>query len=131
MERKITLDFINMTRFEEIQLLVERISMTCLGTTFSAIVAEDKIHGGRIYIQVEYETKCTHSNLLEKYKGRKNYLSEFMTDDEVVKTCYVAFEMAVKHETMEGFKVDNIILFNPHVNFEELLKVSHKEIKRT
>jgi hypothetical protein len=31
---------------------------------------------------------------------------------------------------MEGFKVDNIILFNPHINFEELLKISDKEITR-
>jgi hypothetical protein len=120
-----------MNRLQEIQLLVKRITMNCMGVEFVPIVAEDKVHGGRIYVQVEYETKCTHTNSLEKWKGRKYYLSDYMTDDEVVKTCYVAFETAVKHETMEGFKVDNIILFNPHVNFEELLKVSHKEIKRT
>jgi hypothetical protein len=54
-----------------------------------------------------------------------------MTDDEIIKTSYGAFKAAVEHEVMEGFKVDGIILFNPHVNFEELLKISHKEIKRS
>jgi hypothetical protein len=54
-----------------------------------------------------------------------------MTDDEVVKTAYVAFEAAVKHEILEGFKVDGKILFNPHVNFEALLTVSDKEVFRS
>jgi hypothetical protein len=53
-----------------------------------------------------------------------------MSSDEIIKTCYVCFEQAVKHEVMECFKVDNKILFNPHINFEELLKVSDKEISR-
>lgn len=53
-----------------------------------------------------------------------------MTADEIVKTVYAAFEAAIKHEVMEGFKVDGIVLFNPHVDFEELLKISHKEIQR-
>jgi hypothetical protein len=53
-----------------------------------------------------------------------------MPADEIMKTAYGAFKMAVEHEAMEAFKVDGIILFNPHINFEELLKVSHKEIKR-
>lgn len=53
-----------------------------------------------------------------------------MTDDEVVKTAYCAFEAAVKHEVMEGFKVDGKILFNPHMNFEALLSISDKEIYR-
>lgn len=53
-----------------------------------------------------------------------------MTNDEIAKTAYVAFESAIKHEIMEGFKVDGIILFNPHVNFEALLGVSDQEIRR-
>lgn len=54
-----------------------------------------------------------------------------MTNDEIIKTAYCAAEAAVKHEIMEGFKVDGVILFNPHVDFEELLKISHLEVKRT
>jgi hypothetical protein len=105
--------------------------MTLFGKTFRIIVREDNIHGGRIYLQVAYISPCTHSGEEMEWKGRKWYLSEFMTDDEIIKTSYGAFKAAVEHEVMEGFKVDGIILFNPHVNFEELLKISHKEIKRS
>jgi hypothetical protein len=53
-----------------------------------------------------------------------------MSDDEIVKTCFTALEQAIKHEVMEGFKVDGIVLFNPHVNYTELLKISNREITR-
>lgn len=52
------------------------------------------------------------------------------TDDEIVKTVYAAFELTVKHEIMEGFKVDGTELFNPHLNFEELIKISNREVSR-
>ena len=54
-----------------------------------------------------------------------------MTDDEIIKTCYAAFDACVKHEIMEGFKVDGKMLFNPHINFEALLTISDKEITRS
>lgn len=85
---------------------------------------------GRIFLQVIYKAPCTKTGDINEWSGRKYYLSDYMTDDEIVKTAYVAFESAIKHEIMEGFKVDGIILFNPHINFEELLKISHKEVKR-
>ena len=118
------------SNLEKATALVNRITMQLLGIDFFIVVAEDKVHGGRIYVQASYKSPCTNTGDIEQWKGRKYYLSEYMTDDEVIKTCYVAFEQAVKHEVMEGFKVDGIILFNPHINYEELLKVSHKEIKR-
>ncbi len=134
----------------KIRDLVDRIDLSLFGTKFNIIVERDKKYSqhekisgggffgdfnyfakrGRIYIQIEYKAPCTKTGQIESWKGRKWYLSSYMTEDEVIKTCYTAFEMAVKHEIMEGFKVDNITLFNPHVNFEELLKISNKEIKR-
>lgn len=39
-------------------------------------------------------------------------------------------EKAVIHEVMEGFTVDGKVLFNPHVNFEELLTISDREVTR-
>lgn len=53
-----------------------------------------------------------------------------MTEDEIVKRAYVAFEAAVKHEVMENFKFDGVIVFNPHVNFRKLLEVSPHEVRR-
>ena len=112
--------------------IVSRISMTCLGCTMKLRVERDIVHNksGRIFLQVVYEAPCTKTGEYQTFKGRKWYLSEFMTDDEVIKTAYSAFEACVKHEVMEGFKVDGIILFNPHINYEELLKISHHEITR-
>lgn len=119
-----------MKHLERVKAIASRITLELLGIKFGLIVKEDLIYGGRIYVQISYEAPCTKSGEVQLWKGGKHYLSEFMTDDEVVKKCYVAFEQAVKHEVMEGFKVDGIILFNPHINFEELLKVSNREVAR-
>jgi hypothetical protein len=122
--------------------ILSRITANCLGLDFRFICDYDNrnyslingptgtIKSGRIYIQVAYKTECTKLGQLEEWKGRKYYLSDYMTDDEIVKTAYVAFKTAVEHEVMEGFKVDNIILFNPHIDFEELLIISSKEVRR-
>lgn len=113
-----------------VQKLTSRISLNVFDTTFKILVQEDKKGGQRVYIQLEYDARCAKTQKIATYRGRKWYLSEHMTNDEIVKTVYAAFEMAVKHEILEGFTVDNIPLFNPHVDFEELLKVSHKEVTR-
>lgn len=121
-------------QFERVCNLTERVDLTCLGKTFSIIVARDQIYsnqfGGRVYIQLAYTSRCVKTGQDDAWRGRKWYLSEFMTDDEIVKTCYAAFKACVEHEILEGFKVDGKILFNPHVNFESLLKVSGEEVTR-
>lgn len=90
----------------------------------------DKINGGRVFIQVYYIAPCNKTNEVKQWKGGKHYLSTYMTEDEIVKRCYVAFEATVKHEIMEGFTFDDVVVFNPHVNFRELLKISHLEVSR-
>lgn len=120
-----------MTESIRISNIISRITMNCLGMAFSVSANRDQIHvSDRIYLQVKYMSPCTKTGSVEVWSGRKWYLSQYMTDDEIVKTAYCAFKAAVEHEIMEGFKVDGIILFNPHVNFEELLKISHNEVKR-
>jgi hypothetical protein len=115
---------------DRVKKITDRISLNLLGMEFKLKVSLDEIYKNRVYLQIIYKSPCTESGKVEEWKGGKSYLSEFMTDDEIVKKAYVAFEQAVKHEVMESFKVDGITLFNPHINFEELLKVSHKEVKR-
>jgi len=112
--------------------IISRLSIEAFGTEFMIRVDRDNKDpiNGRVFLQVKYQAPCTKTGHTQEWSGRKWYLSEHMTDDEVVKTAYSAFRAAVEHEVMEGFKVDGIILFNPHVNFEELLKVSHNEVKR-
>lgn len=125
---------------KRVQLLLSRVNLKCLEKTFNIIIKHDDKYTqnfvgneqyGRIYIQLEYNSSCNKDGDNDYWKGRKWYLSEHMTDDEIIKTCYAAFEACVKHEIMEGFKVDGKMLFNPHINFEELLLISDKEITRT
>lgn len=111
--------------------LINRITMSCLGNkSFRVIVAYDKKGGNRIYIQIEYIAPCTKTNENLPWKGRKWYLSEHMTDNEIIFTVYTAYKMAIEHELMEGFKIDGIILVNPHVDYKELLSISSKEVTR-
>jgi len=118
---------------EQTRTLLDRIKMEIFGVTFSIRCEVDNKSnndGGRLFLQAVYTSKCNKSQEVKEWHGRKYYLSDYMTKDEIVKTAYVAFESAVQHEVMEGFTVDGIVLFNPHINFEELLKVSQKEVKR-
>lgn len=122
-----------------VKALLSRVELKCLEKTFNILIKYDDKYTqnfvgnekyGRIYIQLEYNSACNKGEENDYWKGRKWYLSEYMTDDEIIKTCYAAFEACVKHEIMEGFKVDGKMLFNPHINFEELLLISSKEITR-
>jgi hypothetical protein len=133
-----------MSQLERVKNLLSRVKCVCLEKEFNFIIKydqknergyydyiEDEDSGEpRVFIQLEYNSKCNKGGEQEYWKGRKWYLSSYMTDDEIIKTAYTAFEACIKHEIMEGFKVDDKILFNPHINFEELLKISDKEIKR-
>ncbi len=120
----------NLKDLKRVKNITDKLTMSLFGTQLRIIVEFDKVFGGRIYLQVAYDAPCTKTGELAEWKGRKFYLSEFMTDDEIVKTAYTAFEMGVKHEIMEGFKYEGKIVFNPHVNFMELLTVSDREVRR-
>lgn len=119
---------------ERVKYLTNKISASILGNPFYFRVEYDNEFGEgrnrRVFLQVVYWAPCTKDGESKEWYGRKWYLSKHMTTDEIFKTAYVAFESAVKHEVMEGFKIDGKILFNPHVNFEELLAVSEKEVSR-
>lgn len=108
-------------------------SITCsiFGTNFYILVKRDSLYQtGRIFLQVIYTSQCTKTGELLEWHGRKWHLSDFMTDDEIVKTAFSAFKLTIEHEVMEGFKVNGTVLFNPHVNYKELLKISDNEIRR-
>ena len=114
-----------------VKSITRRISMECLGKTIGIRVEYDnEFENGRVFLQCTYSCPCIKTGNMEEWHGRKWYLSRHMTDDEIIKTAYTAFEACVKHEIMEGFRVDGKILFNPHINYEELLLISNKEIKR-
>lgn len=123
---------------KEIKELISIINANCLGTDFGFIVAYDMKYSivtpqgttGRIFIQAKYKCNCTKTGEEQEWKGAKHYLSDYMTHDEIIKAAFKAFKTAVEHEILEGFKVHNTILFNPHCNYMSLLEVSNKEVRR-
>lgn len=116
----------------EVENICKSIHCNIFETTFKIRVERDnkRPDDGRIFIQLVYDAFCTNTGVLQEWHSRKWYLSHHMTEDEIVKTCYVAFESAVKHEVMEGFKINGTVLFNPHVDYKELLAISGSEVKR-
>jgi len=117
-------------RLKHTSSLLLRIDAEIFGNKMDIVLRSDaKVKYGRFFIQIQYTDICKKTGEKKVWHGRKWYLSDHMTDDEIVKTAYAAFEAAVKHEILEGFTVDGKPLFNPHIDFEELLKIK-KEVKR-
>jgi len=120
-----------MSKINEIRNILSKIDMQLLGTKFWIHAYHDKKYDdGRIYLQIIYYADCQKTQEYKEWHGRKFYLSEYMTEDEIVKTAYLAFKLAIEHEVMEAFKINDIVLFNPHVNYKELLAISKNEVKR-
>jgi len=115
---------------KSIRKLISHLSFSIFNQKLFITVFEDKKWGKRLYLQIFYNAPCTKTGKIEEWKGRKWYLSPHMTESEVIFTAYSACEAAVKHEIMEGFKFDNQIVINPHVDFRKLLEVSPNEVQR-
>lgn len=120
---------------EQIRQLTSHLKFNIFGRKLYLAVEEDQSHndpekGRRPYMQIYYHDNCRKTNLIQEWKGAKLYLSPHMSEDEIIKRAYKAFRDAVEHEVMEGFTFDNIVVFNPHVNFRKLIEISGFEVKR-
>ena len=115
---------------KRIKKLTSHMSFALFGQKLYSYVSRDKKWGKRVYMQMFYTSPCTKTSEIKEWRGRKWYLTPYMTESEVVFTAWAAFEAAVKHETMEGFRFDNQTVINPHVNFRKLLEISPNEVQR-
>lgn len=121
---------------ETIKEFVSHISSNLFGQKLYITSEEDKLFndpniGKRVYIRVYYDAACSKTGHIERWKGRKWYLSPYMTEMEVAMTVKDALLKAVEHEILEGFKFDNTIIINPHISFRKLLEVSpHEEVRK-
>lgn len=115
-----------------LKAITSMVTAELFGVTFKLIAQRDvkRPEDGRHFIQWQYHAFDHDSRKHKLFKSRKWYLSDHMLEDEIIKTIYLAYEVCCKHEIMHGFKINGCQLFNPHVNYKELLAVSHKEIKR-
>jgi hypothetical protein len=119
-----------MQTIESVKELTSHISFSVFGQIFFLSVQEDKKYGKRLYLQWFYHAPCSKTGEIKEWRGGKYYLSEHMTDDEIVKKAWAAAQAVVHHEVMEGFMFDNVILFNPHVDFRKILEISPHEVTR-
>lgn len=119
------------TTIQDIKAITSRIKMQLFEQKFHVRTEVDLKGGDRIFLQIIYRADCNSGHGKKTFHGRKWYLSEHMTTDEIVKTCYAAFDAVVKHELLEGFLVDGKALFNPHIDFEALLSVNHLTVSRS
>lgn len=91
-------------------LIVERITYRS-DTTVS--VERDASERSRPYIQVSRNG----------WNGRKWYLSEHMTESEVVMTALLAVLKFEEHEAREAFAYEGVAIFGPHLNVRQLAKL--------
>lgn len=56
----------------------------------------------------------THSGEVGPGRGRDEVVWKGASESSVVKTCWVLVEMLVKHELMEGFRYEDMRIFDPH-----------------
>jgi len=88
---------------------------------FEFIVRYDN---GRGYIQIQCNDTCTTTGNPYRWNGRKWFLSEYMTDSEIVQTCWAAAKMAMEHELRETFKWDGEPIYRPHFDIKALHEIS-------
>lgn len=70
------------------------------------------------YLQVQFTTPEG------RQYGRKWRLSPHMTKSEIVLTAFKAVETAMEHEVREAFRYRDRRIFGPHIDVDELWKVS-------
>lgn len=79
---------------------------------------------GRMYMQIACPNgTCNYSGEGFAWKGRKWFLSEHMTDGEIVQTALMACLAASEHEIREQFKYRGVSIFDPHYDIERLVEL--------
>lgn len=79
------------------------------------------------YLRWAFIAPCAKTGVLERQLGRKWYLSEHMTDSELVTTAFKAALTAEEHECREQFRYYGYRIFNPHISVAALVTVCHRE----
>lgn len=81
---------------------------------------------GRIYIQVVCFRPDSTTKARGEGRGGKIYLSEHMTDSEIVRKAFQAFQAYEEHECREWFRYIGRQVFGPHISVQALWEVSER-----
>jgi hypothetical protein len=101
--------------------LIDAIDAEVFGVQFECILGFDS---DVFWLQLRFMID------IDVHRGRKWRVSPYMLDDEIVKTVWLAFEVAVKHELLEGFRFSGELVFNPHTPFSKFVEASRTEVFR-
>jgi hypothetical protein len=72
-------------------------------------------HNGEcVFIQHTQPVVCINSGNREWQRGRKFYISPYMTDEEILRTAFLSVKLFEEHEINENFLVDGERFLNPH-----------------
>lgn len=78
---------------------------------------------GRLWLQVRFDVLDVVTGEPEKQRGRKWFLSPYMTVSEVVSTAFKAFLTAEEHECREAFSYRGQRVLGPHMNLEHVAQL--------
>jgi hypothetical protein len=79
---------------------------------------------GRLYLQVECDRPDVYTGVPGVGHGGKAYLSEHMTDGEIVRRAFSLFMAYEEHECREWFRWRKRAVFGPHIATEALWSVA-------
>jgi len=77
------------------------------------------------FLQVSFWAIDVEDGYNKLMKGRKWYLSPYMTKSEVVGTAFKAVITALEHEAREKFKFVGAAVYNPHFDVDALSNIYH------
>jgi stalled ribosome rescue protein Dom34 len=72
-------------------------------------------------LQIQFDEECIVTGEVERQYCRKWFLSKHMTNNEIVRTAFMAVEKAEFHELCEKFRYMGQLINNPHI---DLIKVA-------
>ena len=76
---------------------------------------------------VEFYAACAVTGEKELQQGRTWWVEDPSNEDAVIKTAFLAIEVAERHEMMESFLVDGVRPFDPHTLIADLIKLGGRQ----
>lgn len=83
-----------------------------------------KFSNDQYFLQAEFHAPCADTGKLTLQKSRKWYLSEHMTESELVQTAFKCVLTAIEHEAREQFKYKGQAILGPHFNVNDLVELA-------
>ena len=79
--------------------------------------------GGGWTLQVEFDAPDSDTRCVSAQRGRKFYVSPYMSESEIVEAAWLAVIRAVEHEARERFTYEGHRVKSPHFDVRALIYV--------